>query len=57
MAHIESMPETSDREPMDPLDPEGYLESDLDWIARHPAALTWLIDNHASIRLAVTKAK
>lgn len=41
------MPPTDDREPYGVGD---YLESDQEWVRRHPEAVEWFIDNHAAIR-------
>lgn len=47
------MPPTEDRQPWDDDKPNGYLETDLDWVERNGDALTWLIDNHKEIRAAL----
>jgi len=47
---VGAMPPCDNREPHGVGD---YLESDKDWCRRNPSAVTWLIDNHASIRAAL----
>lgn len=49
-AELPAMPPTDDRKPYDPDQPDGYLESDNDWIDRNLEAVRWLADNHAAIR-------
>lgn len=50
------MPPTKDREPfIDVLGNDlGYTEGDADWAIENADAVTWLIDNHAAIRAALT---
>lgn len=52
-AKVPAMPEMDDRQPWDDDEPDGYLESDLDWARRNPEALDWLISNRTAIRSAL----
>ncbi|UUC95448.1 hypothetical protein [Comamonas sp. C11] len=50
---VPEMPKTDDRRPYNDAEPDGYLESDNDWIGRNLAAVHWFIENHAAIRAAL----
>lgn len=53
---LPAMPPTDDRRPYDDAEPEGYMESDNEWLDRNLAAVRWFIDNHAAIRAALAAA-
>jgi hypothetical protein len=50
---VTPMPATDDRRPYDESQPDGYLESDNEWIGRNLEAVRWFADNHAAIRAAL----
>lgn len=49
-AELPEMPPTDDRKLYNEHEPDGYLESDNDWIDRNLEAVRWFIDNHAALR-------
>jgi hypothetical protein len=53
---VPPMPATVDRRPYDEEAYPGYVEGNADWAANNPNAVTWLADNHAAIRAALTGA-
>lgn len=53
---VPGMPPTDNQRPYDDSEPDGYMESDNEWIDRNLLAVRWLIENHAAIRSALAAA-
>jgi hypothetical protein len=56
-AGVPPMPAMIGRRPHDDDHPNGYLESDESWSMNNPDAISWLADNHAAIRVALSAAE
>ena len=53
IARLDEMPETTDRQPLYASEPDGFLESDQDWVRSNEDAVRWFADNHRAIRAAL----
>jgi hypothetical protein len=46
---MDPMPEVKPRRPLEDDEPDGYLESDMDWARNNRDAVVWFLTNHAAI--------
>lgn len=54
---MEDFPEIKERELWDDDEPDGYLESDIDWMKNNWEACIWFLENHAKIRDLMQKSR
>ncbi len=55
LAHLlKQMPAVNARRPLDDDAPDGYLESDRDWIRNNEAAIIWLLEHAEVLRSSLT---